>query len=577
MGINILTDVPAFEWSYGCSATSAAMMAGYYDRNGYSNMYAGPGGTPAGLCPLDNSEWGAGIGGSDGECPLSATHLGKDGLAVRGHVDDYWVSYASAADDPWIGNWAEHTYADCTGDFMKTNQSSYENTDGETHFIFYTDGSPIYYADLDAILYGLGTYADYDGGCGLQDFFESRGYTVTTMYNQYIYGYDGNTQGFTFDDFKDEIDAGRPVLIHIVGHTMLGYGYSDAGETIYIHDTWDYNAHTMTWGGSYYGSPQVGVTAIGLDPVPASRGLVWLDSNFYPVPAIVNITVWDSDLAGNGTVDVTVESDPTGDSEGITLTETGASTGIFEGSAGLVLSDAGEDELLVDYGDTVIVTYVDADDGEGGTDVDVTDTATVVRIIAPTGFTATAWMNSVILRWNRITVSACAGYNVYRSASLAGTKTKLNGSLISPNTNNSYMDSELSYDTTYYYWVTAVDTYGMETDYSAYRSVTITEGGDIDDGDGGGGGSGGSGVGSLSGCFIATACYGTPMAKEVKILSDFRDNYLMTNSLGRIFVGTYYKFSPQIAEYISERPALKKFVRIALKPLVDFSEKLIGK
>jgi hypothetical protein len=28
---NILSDVPAFDWSYGCSATSAAMLFGYYD------------------------------------------------------------------------------------------------------------------------------------------------------------------------------------------------------------------------------------------------------------------------------------------------------------------------------------------------------------------------------------------------------------------------------------------------------------------------------------------------------------------------------------------------------------------
>lgn len=38
----ILSDVPKLDWSYGCTATAAAMIAGYYDRNGYPNMYAGP-------------------------------------------------------------------------------------------------------------------------------------------------------------------------------------------------------------------------------------------------------------------------------------------------------------------------------------------------------------------------------------------------------------------------------------------------------------------------------------------------------------------------------------------------------
>ena len=106
MGINTLSNVPAFSWCYGCSATSAAMMAGYYDNHNYTNMYAGP--TNGGVCPMNNSVWGPGIGGSAGECPLSATHQGKDGLGVRGHVDDYWY-YSGSTIDPYFGNWAQHT------------------------------------------------------------------------------------------------------------------------------------------------------------------------------------------------------------------------------------------------------------------------------------------------------------------------------------------------------------------------------------------------------------------------------------------------------------------------------------
>lgn len=90
-----------------------------------------------------------------------------------------------------------------------------------------------------------------------------------------------------------------------------------------------------------------------------------------------------------------------------------------------------------------------------------------------------------------------------------------------------------------------------------------------------GGGGGGGGVGSLKGCFIATACYGTPMAEEVQVLSSFRDEYLLNNSLGRIFVENYYKFSPQISEYISKHPILKYSVRGGLKPLVGLCEKLV--
>ena len=35
-------DVPSMTWSYGCSATSATMLFGYYDRVGYPNLYVGP-------------------------------------------------------------------------------------------------------------------------------------------------------------------------------------------------------------------------------------------------------------------------------------------------------------------------------------------------------------------------------------------------------------------------------------------------------------------------------------------------------------------------------------------------------
>ncbi len=262
MGISVLGEVPTFDWSYGCSATSAAMLFGYYDRTGYRDMYTGP--TSGGVCPLYNYIWGPGIGGSPGECPLSATHDGIDGRTTRGHVDDYWIEYLDPGPDPWIVNgWIEHTPEGCTGDFMGTNQSAFGNPDGSTIFGFYEDGKPFFDPDLSP--YGM-----RDGCHGLRLFAESRGYSVVTNFNQYIYGYQGNTQGFTFSDFMAEIDAGRPVLIQVEGHTMLGYGYDTTGSVVYIHDTWDYSSHAMTWGGSYSGRQHVAVSVIRLAEVAPS-------------------------------------------------------------------------------------------------------------------------------------------------------------------------------------------------------------------------------------------------------------------------------------------------------------------
>ncbi len=101
-GTNTLPNVPAFNWSYGCSATAAAMMFGYCDNMGYPDVYTGP--TNDGVMPMDNAVWGS------GECPLSTTHLGIDGRNRYGAMDDYWIAPGSTADDPFITNsWIEHT------------------------------------------------------------------------------------------------------------------------------------------------------------------------------------------------------------------------------------------------------------------------------------------------------------------------------------------------------------------------------------------------------------------------------------------------------------------------------------
>jgi len=72
-------------------------------------------------------------------------------------------------------------------------------------------------------------------------------------------------------------------------------------------------------------------------------------------------------------------------------------------------------------------------------------------------------------------------------------------------------------------------------------------------------------------CFIATAAYGTPMAEEIGILREFRDEYLLTNPVGKDLVEFYYRVSPPIAEFITEHPSLKPIVRAGLVPAVAMS------
>jgi hypothetical protein len=80
----------------------------------------------------------------------------------------------------------------------------------------------------------------------------------------------------------------------------------------------------------------------------------------------------------------------------------------------------------------------------------------------------------------------------------------------------------------------------------------------------------------LFACFIATAAYGTPMAEEIEILREFRDEYLLTNPLGKALVEFYYRISPPIAEFITEHPSLKPIVRAGLMPVVAMSTVVVN-
>ena len=77
-------------------------------------------------------------------------------------------------------------------------------------------------------------------------------------------------------------------------------------------------------------------------------------------------------------------------------------------------------------------------------------------------------------------------------------------------------------------------------------------------------------------CAIATAAYESPSHPHVKVLRDFRDEYLMRSKFGRSFVDLYYRYSPRIAGFISKHKLLKVAVRLHLLPLVAFSFSMVS-
>jgi hypothetical protein len=66
-------------------------------------------------------------------------------------------------------------------------------------------------------------------------------------------------------------------------------------------------------------------------------------------------------------------------------------------------------------------------------------------------------------------------------------------------------------------------------------------------------------------CFVATAACGDPFAPEVIALSAFRDDVLLRNPIGRLFVRLYYAVSPPVAAAIAGSTFLR---RLAMWTLV---------
>ncbi len=255
----ILTNVPTSTWTYGCSATAAGIIFGYYDRIGYENMYTGPANN--GIAPLKN------LGK---KCSIIATKEGFDGRTTPGHVDDYWLGIGSRGPDPWkINNSIQHEWSVCTADFLGTNQWKWDY-DADNSIEFNADGSTALW--LPNAPWRLRDYTPPESAgtpttslChGLKLFAESRGYRVLSNYSQRIDTY--HPAAFSFRKFKREIDAERPVMIQLRGHSMVGVGYDEKSQIIYVHDTWDNNIHRMKWGGHYAGMQQIAVTVLSLAP-----------------------------------------------------------------------------------------------------------------------------------------------------------------------------------------------------------------------------------------------------------------------------------------------------------------------
>ena len=86
----------------------------------------------------------------------------------------------------------------------------------------------------------------------------------------------------------------------------------------------------------------------------------------------------------------------------------------------------------------------------------------------------------------------------------------------------------------------------------------------------------GASGGNSSTCFVATAAFGTPMAREVSVLREFRDDVLLPHAGGRAAVAAYYRIGPAFARVIAHSDTLRALVRAGLAPMIWLAPLSLG-
>ena len=224
-GASTTGEVPQYEWWYGCSPTSASMIVGYWDSlPGYGRLFEG-----------DASVWYG--DGTYGTRQMVASDAHITAGAENGYTYGDWHNSATYPD--------HESNPNCMADFMRTvNGGSYAYN----------------------IAAGLVSYVGWDNpNTPTDEHYDA------TLEHDYIAAYGGS---FAYEDFKAEIDAGRPVLLDAVtlsreggtdtvmlGHTIVGYGYQDDMFTVKVpggvgdqtvggfavYDTWPDGTAASEW------------------------------------------------------------------------------------------------------------------------------------------------------------------------------------------------------------------------------------------------------------------------------------------------------------------------------------------
>lgn len=200
----IIAGVPAYKWKNGCGPTAAGMVIGYWDIRGFDDLVSG-----------------------DAETQTTSVN---NMISSAGNYNDYCIP-KDYSPNPLLSDQSEQPPEnrhpdDSVADFMKTSQSFYYNYYGWSWF-----------SDMDD---GLKNYA-----LSVSPYYEPNVENVSWA-------------SFTWQRFRSEIDAGRPVIFlidrdgdvqtdHFV--TAIGYGQRYGVPMYACFNTWDMNIHWYEFAG----------------------------------------------------------------------------------------------------------------------------------------------------------------------------------------------------------------------------------------------------------------------------------------------------------------------------------------
>ncbi len=211
-----------------------------------------------------------------------------------------------------------------------------------------------------------------------------------------------------------------------------------------------------------------------LVPLVPCAGSLSLDRNAYTCSSSVAVILNDSDLAGTGTANVSLSSGTEVVPEPLSLTETPAGSGRFQGAISTLLGSpvGGDGKISVANDDTINVHYVDASSC-GAPNVPVNKSATIdCSSPAITNVYALPGNGRATLGWN--TSEAASGILHYGTSLPTSSTANTTGASLA----HAVTLTGLADCTTYYYWIESTDASGNVTTSNGgggYFAFTTTQ------------------------------------------------------------------------------------------------------